>query len=70
MKRYIRASKFLTFTCPNCHNNTLMDAEREVTRVFDIGYHDIFVCEECVSEFWGEPQYDNSVKFVPIPESE
>lgn len=66
MKRYVKASKCLTFMCPNCHNKTLVDSDCDVTKLMDIGYHDIFICEECASEFWGEVQYDNSVKFIPI----
>lgn len=51
------------FTCPKCTNQTLYP-------VNGIGYHEICICEECAVEFWTEPQYDNTVKFIDIPEDE
>lgn len=57
------------FTCPKCTNQTLypVNSNKDVS---GIGYHEICICEECAAEFWTEPQYDNTVKFVDIPEDE
>lgn len=57
------------FTCPKCTNQTLYPVN-DNKDVSGIGYHEICICEECAAEFWTEPQYDNTVKFVDIPEDE
>lgn len=38
--------------------------------IIGIGYHEVCICDECASELWSEPQYDNTVKFVDISEEE
>lgn len=55
------------FTCPKCTNKTLYPINGNEDMV-GIGYHDICVCDECGAELWSEPQYDNTVEFVDIPE--
>lgn len=57
------------FICPKCTNQTLypVNGNKDVS---GIGYHEICICEECAAEFWTEPQYDNTVKFIDIPEDE
>ena len=48
------------FVCPKCGNKTLYPIN---------GNKDIIgIGEECAAELWSEPQFDNSVKFVDIPE--
>lgn len=56
----------LMFTCPKCHNNTMVDVDRDVYDVHDIDYHDVFVCGECGEERYGEVQHDGTVKFVSM----
>lgn len=55
------------FICPKCGNRTLypVNGNNDIT---GIGYHDVCVCDECAAELWSEPQFDNTVKFVEIPE--
>lgn len=55
------------FICPKCHNKTLypVNGNSDIT---GIGYHDLCVCDECGFELYAEPQYDNTIKFVNIPE--
>lgn len=55
------------FICPKCGNKTLYPINRNGD-IIGIGYHDICVCDECAAELWSEPQFDNTVKFVEIPE--
>jgi uncharacterized protein with PIN domain len=55
------------FTCPKCTNKTLYPVNGNKD-VVGIEYHDICVCDECGAELWSEQQYDNTVKFVDIPE--
>ena len=55
------------FTCPKCHNKTLVPVEEP--GVIGIGYHDLCICEECAAELLAEPQFDFTVKFVE-PEEE
>lgn len=55
------------FTCPKCTNKTLYPVNGN-ENVVGIGYHEICICDECAAELWSEPQYDNTVKFVDIPE--
>lgn len=53
------------FICPKCGNNTLYPVDGNCN-VIGIGYHDVCICEECATELWSEPQYDNTVKFVEV----
>lgn len=57
------------FTYPKCTNKTLypVNGNRDI---IGIGYHEVCICDECASELWSEPQYDNTVKFVDISEEE
>lgn len=55
------------FTCPKCTNKTLYPINGNEDMV-GIGYHDICVCDECGAELWSEPQHDNTVEFIDIPE--
>lgn len=54
------------FTCPKCHNKTLVPVEEP--GVVGIGYHDLCICEECAAELLAEPQFDFTVKFVEVEE--
>ena len=53
----------LSFYCPVCHNKTLYSLENEIRSPMDVDYREIFVCDECASEFEAYPQYDGSIKF-------
>lgn len=53
----------LSFYCPRCHNKTLYSVENEIRSPMDVDYREIFVCDECASEFEAYPQYDGSIKF-------
>ena len=55
------------FTCPKCTNKTLYPVNGN-ENVVGIGYQEICICDECASQLWSEPQYDNTVKIVDIPE--
>lgn len=55
------------FTCPKCHNKTLVPVEKP--GIVGIDYHDLCICEECGAELLAEPQFDFTVKFVE-PEEE
>lgn len=57
------------FACPKCNNKTLYPVNGNEDTV-GIGYHEVCVYDECGTELWSEPQFDNSVKFVDIPEEE
>lgn len=57
------------FTCPKCQNDTLVPVNGN-NDIVGIGYHDLCICDECAAELLSEPQYDNTVKFVEIPEEE
>lgn len=54
------------FTCPKCTNKTLYSAN-DTEDIIGIGYHEVYICNECGAELFSEPQYDFSVKFVDIP---
>lgn len=42
----------MTFDCPKCHNSgTLVSAFKDVEHMGDVNHGDIFICEECASEF-------------------
>lgn len=59
------------FDCPRCHNKgTVFDVDREVKMPYDVDYHDTCICDECASEFYAEPQYDGTMKFVDIDEED
>ena len=55
------------FTCPKCTNKTLYPVNG-YENVVGIGFHEICICDECAAELWSEPQCDNTVKFIDIPE--
>lgn len=55
------------FICPKCGNRTLYPMN-ENTDVLGIDYHEVCICNECAAELLSEPQYDDTVKFVEIPE--
>lgn len=57
------ATSNLSFYCPICHNKTLYSLENEIRSPMDVDYREIFVCDECASEFEAYPQYDGSIKF-------
>ena len=57
------ATSNLSFYCPICHNKTLYSLENEIRSPIDVDYREIFVCDECASEFEAYPQYDGSIKF-------
>ena len=57
------ATSNLSFYCPRCHNKTLYSLENEIRSPMDVDYREIFVCDECASEFEAYPQYDGSIKF-------
>jgi predicted RNA-binding Zn-ribbon protein involved in translation (DUF1610 family) len=65
-KQPITAS--INFTCPQCGNATLYDVDTDLANQAQVGYHDRFICDECASEFLGEPQYDGRVKFIEFNE--
>ncbi|MBQ2856626.1 MAG: hypothetical protein IJE78_05750 [Bacteroidaceae bacterium] len=59
------------FDCPRCHNKgTVFDVDREAKMPYDVDYHDTCICDECASEFYAEPQYDGTMKFVDIDEDD
>lgn len=59
------------FDCPRCHNKgTVFDVDREAKMPYDVDYHDTCICDECASEFYAEPQYDGTMKFVDIDEED
>ncbi len=61
---YVGASvSNLSFHCPSCHNKTLYSMEKDIRLPIDVDYREIFVCDECGSEFEAYPQYDGSIKF-------
>lgn len=66
MRIFSNKRSTLMFTCPKCHNDTMVDVDRDVYNVHDIDYHDVFVCGECGEERYGEVQYDGQVKFVSM----
>lgn len=74
MKRLIKASKdtkeIKSLVCPNCANKTLYDVDADIYDLNDIDYHDVFVCDECGSEFLAEPQSDGEIKFVEYDEED
>lgn len=57
------------FICTKCTNKTLYPVNGNENTV-GIGYHEVCVCDECGTELLSEPQYDNSVKFIDVPEDE
>lgn len=57
-------SKILSFTCPVCQNKTVYSTEQDVHHVYEVDYHEHFICDECGTEFLSEPQYDGTIKFV------
>lgn len=59
-----------SFMCPKCHNKTVYDADRDVYSLRDIWRGDLFVCDECGSEFEGSLSFDNTVDLQPIEEDE
>lgn len=66
MRIFSNKRSTLMFTCPKCHNDTMVDVDRDVYNVHDIDYHDVFVCGECGEERYGEVQHDGRVKFVSM----
>lgn len=59
-----------SFMCPRCHNKTVYDADRDVYGLLDIRYGDLFICDECASEFEGRVAFDNTVELTPLREEE
>ena len=53
------------FTCPKCHNRTLIPLE--APGVVGIGYDDLCICDECGAELYTRPQFDFSVQFADNP---
>lgn len=51
------------FTCPTCTNKTLYPVDGNED-ILGIGWHDLCICDECGAEFYSEPQYNYTVKFV------
>lgn len=64
------SNKIQSFMCPKCHNKTVYDADRDVYRLLDIDHGDLFICDECGSEFEGSLSFDNTVDLQPIEEDE
>lgn len=60
----------LSFNCPVCHNDTLFSAEKDICRVSDVDYKELFICDECGSELEAYPQYDTTIEFVPLLDDE
>ena len=60
----------LSFKCPHCDNNELRCIEHEVNIPADVDFHEIFICDECGSEYLSEPQYDGKIKFKTYYESD
>lgn len=60
----------LSFKCPHCGNNELRCIEHEVNIPADVDFHEIFICDECGSEYLSEPQYDGKIKFKTYYESD
>ena len=67
-KDHIDNRHILSFRCPVCHNKTVYDVEKDVYSLSDVGYDDLFVCEECGSEMYGRQKYDGTIKFTLIVE--
>lgn len=64
MKRIISSNQIQVFRCPRCYNRAVYDADRDVHRLLDIENGDIFICEECGSEFEGSLGY-SGLELVP-----
>lgn len=60
----------LSFNCPVCHNDTLFSAEKDICRVSDVDYKELFICDECGSELEAYPQHDNTIEFIPLLDDE
>ena len=71
-KKIIQASegRIQSFMCPKCHNNTLYDTESDVYKLMDIGYDDLFVCDECGASYYGRVGYDMKPRFTPADEED
>lgn len=54
------------FTCPKCGNKTLYCTEHSVKSNADVDYHEEFVCDECGTVSYSEPQYDGRIEFIPF----
>lgn len=53
------------FTCPKCHNKTLVPVW--VGSPVGIGYDELCICEECGAELYARPQFDFTVQFSDMP---
>ena len=68
--RKVTASNSIqSFKCPNCHNKTVFDVDRDVYSLTDVRYGDTFICDECGSEFEGSLGY-SGIDLTPITEEE
>ena len=54
------------FICPKCNNKTLYCVEHNVKGNADVDYHEKFVCDECGTMSYSEPQYDGRIEFLPF----
>lgn len=52
-----------TYMCPVCHNKTVVET-------YVKGYGDIFICEECATEFSGRENYDGSITLYRLDDEE
>lgn len=59
----IKASKAdKWYTCPECHNKTVVPVYPDNTPLVDEG--EVFICNECGAEFEAHPQYNGQVVFT------